>query len=42
VGGRPYNVVLAKLGTFNPGKPLVVVPPYPGGGVVFATSLRRH
>jgi metallo-beta-lactamase class B len=41
-GGRLYNVVIANMGTINPGKQLVVDPTYPGAGDDFATTFRRQ
>lgn len=40
--GRDYNVVVANMGTINPGKKLVVDPTYPGVANDFAETYRRQ
>lgn len=40
--GRDYAVVIANMGTINPGKRLVVDPTYPGVGEDFAQTYRRQ
>jgi metallo-beta-lactamase class B len=39
---RPYDVVIANMGTINAGKRLVVDPTYPGVAEDFATTYRRQ
>ena len=41
-GGRDYNVVIANMGTINPGKKLVVDPTYPGVADDFAETFRKQ
>ena len=41
-GGRDYNVVIANMGTINPGKQLVVDPTYPGVADDFAETFRKQ
>ena len=41
-GGREYSVVIANMGTINPGKRLVVDPTYPGVADDFAETFRRQ
>ena len=41
-GGREYDVVIANMGTINPGKQLVVDPTYPGVAEDFAETFRRQ
>ena len=41
-GGREYDVVIANMGTINPGKRLVVEPTYPGVADDFAETFRRQ
>jgi len=41
-GGREYNVVIANMGTINPGKRLVVNPTYPGVAEDFAETFRKQ
>ena len=41
-GGRDYDVVIANMGTINPGKRLVVEPTYPGVADDFAETFRRQ
>ena len=41
-GGRTYDVVIANMGTINPGKRLVVDPTYPGVAEDFATTFARQ
>ena len=41
-GGRAYDVVVANLGTINPGKRLVVDPTYPGVAEDFADTFRKQ
>ncbi len=41
-GGREYAVVIANMGTINPGKRLVADPTYPGVAEDFATTFRRQ
>ena len=41
-GGRAYNVVVANMGTINPGKRLVVDPTYPGVAEDFAGTFRKQ
>ena len=40
--GRDYNVIIANMGTINPGKQLVVDPTYAGVGDDFAETFRRQ
>ena len=40
--GRDYSVVIANMGTINPGKRLVVDPTYPGVADDFAKTFRRQ
>lgn len=40
--GRDYNVVIANMGTINPGKQLVVDPTYPGVADDFAETFRKQ
>ena len=40
--GREYNVVIANMGTINPGKQLVVEPTYPGVAEDFAETFRKQ
>ena len=40
--GRDYNVVIANMGTINPGKRMVVNPTYPGVMEDFANTYRRQ
>lgn len=40
--GRDYRVVIANMGTINPGKRLVVNPTYPGLAEDFARTFRRQ
>ena len=40
--GRDYRVVIANMGTINPGKRLVVDPTYPGVAEDFAKTFRRQ
>ena len=40
--GRDYRVVIANMGTINPGKRLVVDPTYPGVAEDFAETFRRQ
>ncbi len=40
--GRPYRVVIANMGTINPGKRLIVNPTYPGVAADFAKTFRRQ
>ncbi|HEY5646838.1 MAG TPA: subclass B3 metallo-beta-lactamase [Pseudomonadales bacterium] len=40
--GRDYQVVIANMGTINPGKQLVVDPTYPGVAEDFAQTYRRQ
>ena len=40
--GRDYNVVIANMGTINPGKKLVVDPTYPGVAEDFAKTYRHQ
>jgi metallo-beta-lactamase class B len=40
--GRAYAVVIANMGTINPGKRLVVDPTYPGAGDDFAKTFGRQ
>ncbi len=40
--GRSYSVVIANMGTINPGKRLVVDPTYPGVADDFARTFRRQ
>ena len=40
--GRDYNVVIANMGTINPGKQLVVDPTYPGVAEDFAETFRKQ
>jgi len=40
--GRDYNVVIANMGTINPGKQLEDEPTYPGVSEDFATTYRRQ
>ena len=40
--GREYRVVIANMGTINPGKRLVVDPTYPGLAEDFAKTFRRQ
>ncbi len=41
-GGRTYDVVVANMGTINPGKQLVVDPTYPGVAEDFADTFRKQ
>ncbi len=41
-GGRAYDVVVANMGTINPGKQLVVDPTYPGVAQDFADTFRKQ
>ncbi len=41
-GGRDYDVVVANMGSINPGKRLAVDPTYPGLAEDFATTFRRQ
>ncbi len=41
-GGRDYNVVIANMGTINPGKQLVVDPTYPGVADDFVETFRKQ
>ena len=41
-GGREYSVVIANMGTINPGKRLVVDPTYPGVADDFAETFRKQ
>ncbi len=41
-GGRAYDVVVANMGTINPGKQLVVDPTYPGVAEDFADTFRKQ
>ena len=40
--GRDYDVVIANMGTINPGKTLVVEPTYPGVADDFASTFRKQ
>ena len=40
--GREYNVVIANMGTINPGKQLVVEPTYLGVAEDFAETFRKQ
>ena len=40
--GRDYNVLIANMGTINPGKQLEVEPTYPGVSEDFASTYRRQ
>ena len=40
--GRDYNVVIANMGTINPGKVMEVDPTYPGVSEDFASTYRRQ
>ncbi len=40
--GRDYSVVIANMGTINPGKRLVVDPTYPGVAADFAETFRKQ
>ncbi len=40
--GRLFNVVIANMGTINPGKQLVVDPTYPGVADDFAETFRKQ
>jgi metallo-beta-lactamase class B len=41
-GGRDYGVIVANMGTINPGKRLVVDPTYPGVADDFAATFRQQ
>ncbi len=41
-GGRDYSVIVANMGTINPGKRLIVDPTYPGVADDFAETFRRQ
>ncbi|MCY3843006.1 MAG: subclass B3 metallo-beta-lactamase [Acidobacteria bacterium] len=41
-GGRDYGVIIANMGTINPGKRLIVEPTYPGVAEDFAETFRRQ
>ena len=40
--GRDYNIVIANMGTINPGKQLVIDPTYPGIAEDFAETFRKQ
>ena len=40
--GKTYNVLIANMGTINPGKKLLVKPTYPGISEDFATTYRTQ
>jgi len=41
-GGRDYDVVIANMGTINPGKRLIDKPTYPGVAKDFAETFRKQ